>query len=116
MTERESGSKTQDLTVEILKALRREMNQRFDGVEARFTGIDKRFDGVDKRLDGLDKRFDGLERGIQEDLVGLRAEMFDGFAEIQRDLERLGRRQESLALLRGHEQRLRRLEKKVGLR
>ena len=37
-----------DLTIEILKGMRKEMRERFDG-------IDKRFDGVDKRLDGVEE-------------------------------------------------------------
>jgi len=40
-----------DLTIEILKGMRKEMRERFDGV-------DKRLDGVERRLGVLDERVD----------------------------------------------------------
>ena len=39
-----------DLTIEILKALRKEMRERFDGVDKRLHGIDTRLHGIDTRL------------------------------------------------------------------
>jgi hypothetical protein len=45
-----------DLTIEILKALRKEMRDRFDAVDKRFDAVDKRFDTMDKRFDVLEER------------------------------------------------------------
>jgi len=45
-----------DLTIEILKALRKEMRERFDGIDKRFDGVDKRFDGIEHRLEVLEER------------------------------------------------------------
>ena len=41
---------------------RREMKQRFEGIDKRFDGIDQRLDGVDQRLNGMDLRFEGIEQ------------------------------------------------------
>ena len=51
-----------DITIEILKAMRKEMRERFDGVDKRFDGVDKRFDAVDQRLNAVDKRFDAADK------------------------------------------------------
>jgi hypothetical protein len=47
-----------DLTIEILKGMRKEMRERFDGVDKRLDGVDKRLDGIDRRLEVLDERLD----------------------------------------------------------
>src|SRR4029077_7912795 len=60
----EAAMTTEDLTIEILKALRKEMRERFDGVDKRFDGVDKRFDAMDQRFDSMDHRFDVLEERI----------------------------------------------------
>lgn len=57
-----------DLTIEILKALRKEMRQRFDAVDKRFEAMDKRFDVLEERgeltiqrLDITNERLDVVE-------------------------------------------------------
>ena len=47
-----------DLTIEILKSMRKEMRERFDGMDKRFDGVDKRLDGMESRLEVLDERLD----------------------------------------------------------
>jgi len=50
-----------DLTIEILKDIRREVldaKARFDSIDKRFDSIDKRFDSTDKRLELMDQRID----------------------------------------------------------
>ena len=47
-----------DLTIEILKGMRKEMRERFDGVDERLDGIDERLDVLDERLDLTIQRLD----------------------------------------------------------
>ena len=47
-----------------LRALRAEMNQRFEQVDQRFEQVDQRFEQVDQRFDQVDQRLDGVERSI----------------------------------------------------
>jgi len=53
-----------DITIEILKGMRKEMRERFDGIDKRFDGIDRRLDGIDKRLDGIDGRIEVLDERL----------------------------------------------------
>ena len=41
--------------------LRKEVNERLDGIEERLDGIEERLDGIEERLDGIEERVDGLE-------------------------------------------------------
>ena len=47
-----------DVTIEILKGMRKEMRERFDGVDKRLNRIDKRLDVLDERLDLTIQRLD----------------------------------------------------------
>jgi len=47
-----------DITIELLKGMRKEMRERFDSVDKRLDSVDKRLDGVEKRLDVLDERLE----------------------------------------------------------
>ena len=47
-----------DLTIEILKGMRKEMRERFDGIDSRLDGIDKRLDVLDERVDLTIQRLD----------------------------------------------------------
>ncbi len=53
--------KKEDLILDMLKELKRDMNSRFDQVDKRFEQIDKRFEQVDKRFEQIDKRLDRIE-------------------------------------------------------
>ena len=53
-----------DITIEILKSLRTEMRERFDGVDRRFDAMDQRFDAMDQRFDAVDQRFDTLDERV----------------------------------------------------
>ena len=46
------------------KALKDEMNQRFEAIDKRFESIDRRFESIDKRFVSVDSRFESLERRI----------------------------------------------------
>ena len=41
--------------------LEREMNTRFERIDARFEGIDARFEGIDTKFEGIDARFERME-------------------------------------------------------
>ena len=62
------------LVVNELRALRTEMNQRFDQVDQRFDQVDQRFEQVDQRFDDFQTevaaRFDDVQRSI--DRLGAR--------------------------------------------
>jgi hypothetical protein len=45
-----------DITIEILKSIRREMRERFDAVDRRFDAVDQRFDAVDQRFETMEER------------------------------------------------------------
>ena len=45
---------------EGLKALKKEMDNRFELVDSRFEQIDKRFEQIDKRFDSIERQFDRL--------------------------------------------------------
>jgi archaellum component FlaC len=47
-----------------LDEMRREINQRLDGVDRRLDGVDQRFDAVDQRFDGVDQRFESADRRV----------------------------------------------------
>jgi chromosome segregation ATPase len=53
-----------DITIEILKGMRKEMRERFDRTDKRLDSIDKRLDGVDKRLDRVEHRLDVLDERL----------------------------------------------------
>jgi hypothetical protein len=47
-----------DMTIEILKGMRKEMRERFDSVDKRLNGVEKRLDVLDERLDLTVERLD----------------------------------------------------------
>ena len=53
-------------SVGLVKAVRNEMDARFDIVDARFDAVDARFDAVDARFDAVDARFDSVESKMSE--------------------------------------------------
>jgi len=108
--------------------------RRFDSLDQRLDAVDQRFDAVDRRFDAADDRFGRLEAFIREesaatrhhfDVVsdGLRAEIrliAEGHAVLAGNVASLAARQDAtearLGSLedgqRGHERRLKRLERK----
>ena len=51
---------------EVIKALQREMDKRFEAMERRFEGVVKRFYAVDKRFEAMDARFEALQREMDK--------------------------------------------------
>jgi hypothetical protein len=49
---------SEDITIEILKNLRSEMRERFDGMDQRFDAMDRRFDVLEERIDLTAQRLD----------------------------------------------------------
>ena len=47
-----------DLTIEILKGMRKEMRERFDGVDERLDGVERRLGVLDERVDLTVQRLD----------------------------------------------------------
>jgi chromosome segregation ATPase len=84
-----------DITIEILKGIRREVGEiqkRFDAVDKRFDAVDKRFDAVDKRFDAVDKRFDSVDERIE--LTNQRLDITNGrLGVVESTLLTLARRQ-----------------------
>jgi hypothetical protein len=65
-----------------MKALREEMIERFEQVDARFEQIDQRFDQVDERFEQVDERFEQVDERFER--VERRIE--DGFAAVTQQL------------------------------
>ena len=104
------------LVVNELRALRTEMNQRFDQVDQRFDQVDQRFEQVDQRFEQVDQRFEQVDRRFEQvdqrfDQVDRRFEQVDQrfdqvdqrfddfqtevaarFDDVQRSIDRLGAR------------------------
>ncbi len=87
------------VVVAELRALRTEMDQRFDQVDQRFNQVDQRFDQVDQRFERsesemkefraeVDQRFERSESEMRE----FRAEMEARFVDVHRAIDRLGAR------------------------
>ena len=49
-----------------IKALRTEMNSRFDAVDRRFDAVDRRFESVDRRFEGVDHKLEALNTTVAE--------------------------------------------------
>ena len=45
-----------DITIEVLKDIRREMRERFDAVDRRFDAVGRRFDAMDQRFETMEER------------------------------------------------------------
>jgi archaellum component FlaC len=111
------GGEVRDLTVEVLKDIRRELvrvNERLEGVDARLEGIDARLEGMDARFEGMDARFERMEGRLEALEAGLRRverEAARGFEAVSARIDHLldfsGER------WRDHEERLRRLEDRL---
>ena len=65
------------MVLQELQALRAEMDQRFeqvdaridafrDAVEQRFEGMEQRFEGMEQRFEGMEQRFEGMEQRFDE--------------------------------------------------
>ena len=65
------------LVLAELRALRAEMDRRFEQVDRRFEQVDERFDQVDRRFEQMDRRFEQMDQG---------------FVEVKRSIDRLGSR------------------------
>ena len=76
------------VVVAELRALRTEMDQRFDQVDQRFDQVDQRFVQVDQRFVQVDERAERHESEMKE----FRAEMNARFVDVHRAIDRLGAR------------------------
>ena len=76
------------LVLAELRALRTEMDRRFEQVDRRFEQVDRRFEQVDQRFDQVDRRFERSDRLTQE----FRADVDARFGDLQRAIDRLGAR------------------------
>lgn len=80
---------TESTTDERIESFRREVDHRFEAVNARFEAVDQRFDQVNQRFDAMDQRFDRVEAGLREhraEFVAIRKEIKAGFDSMNRTL------------------------------
>jgi chaperonin cofactor prefoldin len=78
----------------LLREIRAEMNQRFQGLE---TGMNARFNSVDEQLDRVDKRIDSVKQAaFGESVLGRYA-----VAEVEDRLEKMEKRLRTLEQERG---------------
>jgi chaperonin cofactor prefoldin len=78
----------------LLREIRAEMNQRFQGLE---TGMNARFNSVDEQLDRVDKRIDSVKQAaFGESVLGRYA-----VAEVEDRLEKMEKRLRTLEEERG---------------
>ena len=85
-----------------LRALRAEVDRRFELVDRRFDKVDQRFDQVDqrselvdRRFEPVDQRFDQVDRRfdqVDQRFDRLEGKMDAGFGNLQRAIDRLGAR------------------------
>ncbi len=83
------------VVVAELRALRTEMDQRFDQVDQRFDQVDQRFVQVDQRFVQVDQRFvqvDERAERHESEMKEFRAEMNARFVDVHRAIDRLGAR------------------------
>lgn len=87
------------VVVAELRALRAEMNQRFDQVDQRFVQVDERAERHESELTKLraemDRRFDQVDQRAERhesELKEFRAEMDARFVDVHRAIDRLGAR------------------------
>ena len=76
------------LVVTELRALRTEMERRFEQVDARFEQVDARFEQVDARFEQVDARFEQVDARFDR----VEAQMEAGFDRLERTIDRLGSR------------------------
>ncbi|GLK78828.1 hypothetical protein [Methylopila turkensis] len=55
-----------NLVLTLLRELRRDMNTRFDAIDAKF---ESRFDGVDSRFAGQDKKLDAIREALKSETI-----------------------------------------------
>ena len=90
------------LVVTELRALRTEMESRFERVDQRFEQVDQRFEQVDQRFEQVDQRFEKIDRRfekvdrrfeqVDQHIAQFRAEVADRFDQVERSIDRLGSR------------------------
>ena len=71
------------------------VDQRFDQVDQRSEQVDRRFELVDQRFDQVDQRFDQVDRRfdqVDQRFDRLEGKMDAGFGNLQRAIDRLGAR------------------------
>jgi archaellum component FlaC len=64
----------------------------FHEFDLRLTAVENKVDRLDKKVDGLQKQVDGLQKqvdGLQKQVDGLGSAMAEGFASINKKLDRL---------------------------
>ena len=76
------------LVLTELRALRTEMDRRFEQVNQRFEQVDQRIEQVDQRIEQMDQRIKQSDRQMQE----FRADVAARFEDVQRAIDRLGAR------------------------
>ena len=76
------------LVLTELRALRTEMDRRFEQVDQRFEQVDQRIEQVDQRIEQMDQRIKQSDRQMQE----FRADVAARFEDVQRAIDRLGSR------------------------
>jgi hypothetical protein len=64
VTVREAAMAGEDITIEIIKAIRDEARQTRAEMREMKVEMDQRFDAVDQRFDGVDQRFDVIEERL----------------------------------------------------
>ena len=76
------------LVLTELRALRTEMDRRFEQVNQRFEQVDQRIEQVDQRIEQVDQRIEQSGRQTQE----FRADVAARFEDVQRAIDRLAAR------------------------
>ncbi|MCM1566485.1 MAG: hypothetical protein NC238_11185 [Dehalobacter sp.] len=59
-----SNDEFQTIVLREIREMKKDIFQRFDGVNQRFDGVDQRFDGIDQRFDGIDQRLDSMDQRL----------------------------------------------------
>ena len=83
------------LVLTELRALRTEMDRRFEQVDQRFEQVDQRIEQVDQRIEQMDQRIEQMDQRIKQSdrqMQEFRADVAARFEDVQRAIDRLGAR------------------------
>ena len=73
----------------LLREMRAELNERFNGIDARFDEVGSRFDAVDERFDRMEKRLEAVRQAAFGESLMARytvAEVEDRLQDIEKRL------------------------------
>ena len=83
------------LVLTELRALRTEMDRRFEQVDQRFEQVDQRIEQVDQRIEQVDQRIEQVDQRLEQSdrqMHEFRADVAARFEDVQRAIDRLGSR------------------------